>query len=138
MCGFESYAEFFCLCANAVTSHLSLQCQSQIWTAFTSKAKVPPALALVLDMVASLRICQAAVKNPCVQGSLCSLSSSEHGSHPPGLPYMHPFPCGWGPGTMIHFREDGLRAVPDSSLGFSPSPEKIKCFSFSGRIIVTL
>lgn len=42
------------MCAKAVTSHLSLQCQTQVWIAFTSKAKVPPALALVFDMVGSL------------------------------------------------------------------------------------
>lgn len=64
MCSFESYEEFFCLSAKAVTSHLSLQCQSQIWMAFTSKAKVPPTLALVFDPVASLGICQSASPDP--------------------------------------------------------------------------
>lgn len=60
MCSFESYREFFLLCAKAVTSHLSLQCQIQIWIAFTIKTKVPPAPALLFDTVPSLQICQAA------------------------------------------------------------------------------
>lgn len=64
MCSSESYEEFFCLCAKAVTSHLSLQCQSQIWIAFTSKAKVPPALALVFDTAVSIQFCQADSPDP--------------------------------------------------------------------------
>lgn len=168
-------------CVQNVTSHLSLHCQRQIWVAFTSKTEIPPAMALVFDTIAFLRICQAAppdplsdllrqecedtrssplgrdctsacpgpkalsltlfsvgagfqglglprpreVKNPCFQGPLCSLLSGEHVSYQLGLSSVCPFPCDGGPGEMLHIREGQLRAVPESPLGFSPSPEKI-------------